>query len=225
MTFILVILTVAVIICIELLIKSREKRVNTHTELVSDHSTSIEVFDRYFHPGHTWAVISGQRNIVVGIDDFSSRMMGAIAEIELPDVGRSVHQGEPLTQLRHGERVLNQVSPISGKVVEVNTRLRQHPELLIDSPLERGWIAKIVPTNLETDLRNLMNGLGADGWRDAVHAQLINLFSSRIGIALQDGGQLVKNLGDYFSDDEWNRLVKQFFPSILPNQKQNKLTN
>ena len=225
MTFILVILTVAIVICIELLLKSQERRANTYSELVTEHPTSFEVFDRYFHPGHTWALISGPRNIIVGIDDFSSRMVGAVAKIDLPGVGQLIHQGEPLTLLRNGARVLAQVSPISGKVVEVNKRLRRHPELLNESPLERGWIAKIVPTNLETDLRNLLKGFAADGWRDAVHAQLIQLFSPRIGIVLQDGGQPIQNLGDYLSDDEWNRLVQQFFPTVPPNQKQNKLIN
>jgi glycine cleavage system H lipoate-binding protein len=225
MTFILVILTVAIILSVEVLRKSRKSQRHESPELVTEHPTSFEVFDRYFHPGHTWAMVSGSRNVIVGIDDFSSRIIGAVERIELPSVGRTVRQGEPLTFLRHGTRNLAQVAPISGKVVDVNGRLAHHPELLNESPLERGWIAKIVPTSFETDLRNLLKGVVADGWRDAVRLQLVQLFSPKIGIVIQDGGQLVQNFGDHLSDDEWNRLVQQFFPTVLPNQYPTKSMN
>ncbi len=225
MTFILVILTAAIIVSVELVGRSRKRQRHEIPDLITEHPTSFEVFDRYFHPGHTWAMVSGSPNVVVGVDDFSSRMIGDVSKIDLPVVGQTIHQGESLALLFHGSRNLVQVSPISGKVVDVNKKLRRNPELLNDSPLERGWIAKLLPTSLETDLRNLLKGIVADGWRDAVRTQLIQLFSPKIGTVLQDGGQLVQNLGDYFSDEEWNRLVQQFFPIVLPNQNQNRPMN
>jgi glycine cleavage system H protein len=34
-------------------------------------------------------------------------------------------------------------SPISGKVIEVNTKLDDSPELINDSPYDDGWIVKL----------------------------------------------------------------------------------
>jgi glycine cleavage system H lipoate-binding protein len=221
MTFILVILTSAVILSLELIRRSQVKPILANPELVLEHPASYDVFDRYFHPGHTWAMISGSSSVTVGVDDFSSCMIGNLSKIELPAIGQMIHQGDPFTLLCHGSRNLVQVSPISGKVVEVNKKLTRNPGLINDSPLKRGWIIKVLPTSLETDLRNLLKGVVADGWRDAVRTQLIQLFSPRIGIVVQDGGQLVQGLGDHLSDDEWNRLVRRFFPLITPIKFQN----
>ena len=48
-------------------------------------------------------------------------------------------------------------APISGKVVETNQNLVENPELLNGHPYTDGWIAKIQPTNLDRELKSLMN--------------------------------------------------------------------
>jgi len=220
MTIILVILTMAIIFSFEIFRRSRRKEVNKNAELVTEHPASFDVFDRYFHPGHTWALVSGPRGVIVGSDDFSSRIIGKIATIDLPVVGQLIQQGEPLACLHHGMRRLAQIAPISGKVIAINKKLKDHPELLNESPFEHGWIAKVLPSSLDTDLRNLLKGFVADGWRDGVRTKFIQLFSSRIGVVMQDGGQLVSDLGECFSDEEWNLIIQKFFPLVLPNKNQ-----
>lgn len=225
MTFILVILTSAVVLSVELIRRSQMKPKPSSPELVTEHPASFDVFDRYFHPGHTWALISASRSVTVGVDDFSSCMIGNLSKIELPAIGQMIHQGDPFALLHHGSRSLVQVSPISGKIVEVNKRLTRNPALINDSPLERGWIMRVLPTSLETESRNLLKGIVADGWRDAVRTQLIQLFSPQIGMVVQDGGQLVQSLGDHLSDDEWNHLILHFFPLVSLDKFQNKSMN
>jgi glycine cleavage system H lipoate-binding protein len=225
MTFLFVLLTLAVAIGFELIRRGRQKQVTEGPVVVTEYPSSFEVIDRYFHPGHTWVEVTGPKRVRVGIDDFSSRIMGAVEEIQLPAVGQSVRQGDTFVVLRHGLRKLPQVAPVSGKVAEVNRKLIKNPRLLNTAPLERGWVAKIVPTNLSLDLRNLLNGFAADGWRDAIRAQLIQLLSPSPGSVMQDGGQLVENLGEWLSDDQWNHLVHQFYPGIVSNQPQNKTQN
>jgi glycine cleavage system H protein len=225
MTPILVILTLAIIIAFEVVRRSRSKPALETREMVAEHPNDVEVFDRHFHPSHTWAIVSGSKTVTVGADDFSESIIGRLTSIDLPKVGRTFQQGEPIAYLHHGSRNLAQISPITGKVIEINEKLARHPTMLNDSPLERGWIAKILPSNLEIDLRNLLRGVAADGWRDAVRMELVRMFSPSFGPVLQDGGKLIENLGDHFSDDEWNRLVQKFFPIITPKQQQNKSKN
>ncbi len=225
MTFALVLLFVALAITIEVIRRKRQKAIAAGALLITEYPTSFDVFDRYFHPGHTWVEISKPQKVKVGVDDFSSRIMGAVEEVQLPLEGQSVRQGDALVVLRHGFRKLTQVAPISGKVVEVNKKLNKDPQLLNTAPFERGWVAKIAPTNLGSDLRNLLKGFAADGWRDAVRAQLIQLLSPAPNSVMQDGGQLVENVGDWLSDEQWNRLVRQFYPDMTSNPSQNKPRN
>lgn len=226
MTFILVILTVAIVISFELLRKAHQKKAHHAPELVKEHPSSFEVSDRYFHPAHTWVMVTNaETKVTVGTDDFSERIVGTLSGLELPGVGQMLQQGEPFAKLRHGIRVLAQVAPISGMVVEVNEELERNPTALNASPLDRGWIAKIIPSSLRTDLRNLLSGATADAWREAVHTQLIQMFAPNIGTMLQDGGEFVKNFGDRISDDDWKRLIHEFFPGVAENQSQNKPKN
>jgi glycine cleavage system H protein len=39
-----------------------------------------------------------------------------------------------------------------------NQELEETPELINESPYEKGWICKINPSNLQEELKNLMQG-------------------------------------------------------------------
>jgi glycine cleavage system H protein len=43
-------------------------------------------------------------------------------------------------------------------VESANQELEDTPELINENPYEKGWICKIIPSNLEEELKNLMKG-------------------------------------------------------------------
>ena len=47
---------------------------------------------------------------------------------------------------------------VSGTVLEVNEELEDSPELVNQGPYDRGWMLKVEPSNLEEDLKNLIQG-------------------------------------------------------------------
>ena len=49
-------------------------------------------------------------------------------------------------------------APISGKVESFNEALEDSPELINESPYEKGWMFKVSPSNLQEELKNLMQG-------------------------------------------------------------------
>ena len=220
MTFILVTLTLALIIGVEWYRSSKRKLEDRPSEMITEHPNLADVFERYFHPGHTWALITGARSIKVGSDDFSSRVVGSLTAVDLPRVGQKVHQGEPIARLHHGNRVLLQLSPVTGRILQVNTALSAHPTILNDSPFELGWIARVKPEKLELDLRNLLKGVVAERWHEAVRYEIVQFFSPNVGAALQDGGELVPDLGDHCTDKEWENFVQKFFPKVTTQQIQ-----
>jgi len=113
--------------------------------------------DLYYDKEHCWCRV--EDNVVVtGTTDFAQKMAGEIVYVQLPLVGKSVTQGKPCAALESGKWVGRIYAVVSGKVKEVNEELEDTPDLINGGPYEQGWIFKIEPSNLEEDLKNLMQG-------------------------------------------------------------------
>jgi glycine cleavage system H protein len=115
--------------------------------------------DLYYHKEHYWAKVDGGM-VIMGSNDFAQKLAGQIVYVELPSVGKTVDQGKPFGSMESGKWVGRVYAPVSGKVEVVNEELEDTPELINESPYEKGWICKIAPSNLEGDLKNLMHGEG-----------------------------------------------------------------
>ncbi len=113
--------------------------------------------DLYYHKEHFWARVEG--NIVVmGTNDFAQKLAGQIVYVELPSPGRAVEQGKPCGSMESGKWVGRIYAPISGKVESSNEALEDSPELINESPYEKGWMFIVNPSNLEEELKNLIQG-------------------------------------------------------------------
>ncbi len=111
----------------------------------------------YYHKEHFWAKVDG--NIVtVGTTDFAQKLAGQIVFAELPPAGKVVEQGKPCGSMESGKWVGRIYSPISGKVESSNQELEDTPELINESPYEKGWMFKVNASNLQEELKNLMQG-------------------------------------------------------------------
>lgn len=217
MTLILVLLTVAILIALELIKSSKRETVAGLRRITISAPPATEVIERYFHPGHVWALVGKSDVVTVGVDDFAQHVIGELDEVGLPLLGKSLKQGEPFVTLRRGKRTLVQVAPLSGVVVGVNEKLTHDPKIINRSVYERGWIGKLQPTNLRTELRNLLKGAFAERWEESVRAQLIQWFTPNVGLVIQDGGHMIQNIGDLLEDEEWDRLTKEFFSTVSPS--------
>ncbi len=111
----------------------------------------------YYHKEHFWAKVDG--NIVtVGTTDFAQKLAGQIVFAELPPAGKVVEQGKPCGSMESGKWVGRIYSPISGKVESSNQELEDTPELINESPYEKGWMFKVDASKLQEELKNLMQG-------------------------------------------------------------------
>jgi glycine cleavage system H protein len=214
MVFIFVILFATVVIGIEIFRRSRARVAAVPRARMVVSPSTPSVIERYFHPGHCWALVKTPQLATVGIDDFAQHLIGAVDAVEFPPEGYTVYQGQPVITLRHGTKTLTQVAPISGVVERINRRLATHPTLVNRSPYDRGWVLRMVPTNLRNDIHNLLRGGVAERWQEAVRIQLIKWFSPKLGTVLQDGGEFVANISDLLTDREWEQLLHEFFPYV-----------
>ncbi|MBI5711144.1 MAG: glycine cleavage system protein H [Candidatus Eisenbacteria bacterium] len=211
MVLILVILTVAIFLLVERFLLPAEAALDQ--PLARPRAPAFAASrPRYLHPGHAWVALQGARSAVLGIADLAPRLLGRIERVDLPRVGDRVRQGEPFITLHRGTKSLRPVAPLSGVVREVNRALAAQPTLINDSPYERGWVARVEPAGLGTELTGLMSGALAEHWQEAARMELIRWFAPTPVPALPDGGPAVDDLSDRLGDDEWERLVREFFP-------------
>lgn len=107
-----------------------------------------------FTKEHEWITIK-EGLAVMGISDFAQRQIGDIVSIELPRVGSRFRYMETMAIIDSVKASSDIYCPVSGEVVEANEELLERPELVNESPYERGWIVKMKPSNMD-DLDSLM---------------------------------------------------------------------
>ena len=82
---------------------------------------------------HEWIELSGDRG-KVGITDYAQQQLGDVVYIELPDVGAKLKQGQSFGTIESVKAVSELYAPVSGEVVEVNTALKDKPEIVNRDP-------------------------------------------------------------------------------------------
>lgn len=106
---------------------------------------------------HEWVDLQpGAKIATVGVTNHAQKELGEIVYVELPQIGKSVSGGAEAAVLESTKAAADVYAPISGTIVEVNTRLKEAPELINQSPEKEGWIFKIQP-NAPTELQKLMS--------------------------------------------------------------------
>ncbi len=88
-----------------------------------------------------WLRIEGVEG-VVGITDYAQDQLGDIVYIELPTPGSMFQRGQSLGVVESVKAVADLFAPASGEVLVVNEDLADAPELVNESPYERGWMVR-----------------------------------------------------------------------------------
>lgn len=104
---------------------------------------------------HEWIHVQGDIGIV-GITDYAQHELGDVVYVDLPEVGDRFEAGEPFGSVESVKAVSEIFCPVRGEVVEVNTALRDTPELINKSPHEQAWMIKLRIED-STELDNLMS--------------------------------------------------------------------
>jgi glycine cleavage system H protein len=117
----------------------------------------------YYSEEYTWARVENGK-VRIGITDYAQKQLREIVFVELPSAGDTVTQNEPFGTVESVKAVSDLVAPVSGKIEEVNGEVGDKPELLNESPYDKGWLIVVSPTNLDADLKALMDFNKAVEW-------------------------------------------------------------
>ena len=97
--------------------------------------------DLKYTKDHEWVRVSGD-TAAVGITDYAQQQLGDVVFVELPDVGSTVTAGESFGSIESVKAVSELFAPLTGEVVEVNPRLKDHPETVNSEPFD-AWMVRI----------------------------------------------------------------------------------
>jgi glycine cleavage system H protein len=118
--------------------------------------------DRRYTKDHEWVALSGSRGRV-GITDYAQNQLGDVVFVELPEVGRTVTQGQSCGTIESVKAVSELYCPVSGKVVEVNGAVTSKPEVVNTDP-HGTWLIVVELSNL----KEVDNLLTSDQYADLV---------------------------------------------------------
>ena len=98
--------------------------------------------DLKYTKSHEWIKIKDDI-AVVGITDHAQEELTDIVFVELPKAGKKVKQGEELCVVESVKSVSEIYAPVSGKIVKVNSKLDDSPEIINESPYDNGWLVEL----------------------------------------------------------------------------------
>lgn len=164
-----------------------------------------------FHPGHTWVCDEGRQNARVGMDAFASRLFGKIDRVETVELNRWVRQGQKLWTVTRDGKSVDMLSPIEGVVVSLNHQVIKNPELLSSDPYKDGWICVVKAPDMQTNMKNLIQGPLVAPWMQNTLSRLSSLATQFAPAMAQDGGLPVSGLLMQMDPVTQERVVKEFF--------------
>jgi len=128
-----------------------------------------------YTPKHTWAQITPEGNIRVGLSDYAQRHLEGIAYIYTEALGKEVKKMEPFGVAETWMFMFDLYAPVSGKVVKFNDNLRNEPHLINEDPYREGWIIEIKPKNsltLEQELKGMLSLRQYNKWVSKLEGRL-----------------------------------------------------
>lgn len=100
--------------------------------------------DLLYTEDHEYLKPAGVADVMyIGVTDFAQGELGDIVFIELPKVGATFKKHDVFGTIEAVKAVSELYAPVSGEVVEINSRLDAEPALVNSSPYGDGWMVKM----------------------------------------------------------------------------------
>jgi glycine cleavage system H lipoate-binding protein/ABC-type phosphate transport system substrate-binding protein len=152
----------------------------------------------FFNKNHSWAFMEKDGFVRIGIDDFLSRVTGALTNIKLKEPGERIKKGDHVFSIiQHGKQ-LDIQSPVTGTIVKSNTQLLSDTSLINQDPYAAGWVYEIEPLNWLSEIGSFMMGLEYTEWITKEFVRLKDFMANCCKnkehnlpiMVMQDGGEL-----------------------------------
>ncbi len=113
---------------------------------------------KYFRLGYSsWMNKDLDGSVLIGATNLFIKTLDQIKSIELMSLNSTITQASGAVKIITEDGLIHQLySVISGTIISTNERLIKEPELLEKDPYFDGWIYRIIPTELEYEMKLLI---------------------------------------------------------------------
>ncbi|UCH70027.1 MAG: glycine cleavage system protein GcvH [Candidatus Bathyarchaeota archaeon] len=112
--------------------------------------------DLYYSKEHEWVRVKG-KTAVIGITDYAQKSLHEVVYVEIPMIASQIKQSQSIGSAESVKSVSDIFTPISGEIIDINTKLTESPELVNKDPYGEGWIAKVQLVNFGDDSKKLLS--------------------------------------------------------------------
>lgn len=175
--------------------------------------------DRRYGTGHTWIQAGhrrGEPTVRIGVDGFAAGLMPRPVGATAAGAPRDVERGSIICRIEFRDGQLAVRTPVEGRSARENPALRDHPELIVESPYRDGWLVDLLPARIDGTPGELVD---ADQAR--AHATLhLRHFRRRValhlltdtmaaGPCLADGGEPLTSLVDILGGRQYLQILAE----------------
>jgi len=166
--------------------------------------------DYFFHNGHTWARIESGGYIRIGLDDFALKLLGKADALDLPLMGKELNMDQAGWGLKRKDKQADVLSPVNGVIVEVNSKVRENPELANREPYGEGWLFSVRNPDIKKTVKKLMTDKDSLEWMGCEVDNLEKMIEQVAGPLSADGGYLQEDIYGNLPGLDWQALTKTF---------------
>jgi len=169
-------------------------------------------------PGHTWARLEPDGSVLVGLDDFATRILGRIDRLEVVAAGAEVEREDAAVVLHQNDKSMAFPSPVEGTVAAINAEALRRPARVRTEPYGTGWLLRLRPRHLAAQLHELRLGAEARSWFADELARFGEFLGRQIpadavGATAQDGGLPVVGVLEQLDASAWEQFEAEFLVS------------
>jgi glycine cleavage system H protein len=96
-----------------------------------------------FAKTHEWLRPEQDGTAVIGITDYAQEQLGDIVFVDIPSIGEELAADDIFGYLEAVKTVADLYLPVDAKVLEANPALSDEPQLVNQSPYDKGWLVRI----------------------------------------------------------------------------------
>jgi glycine cleavage system H protein len=111
--------------------------------------------DLLYTESHEWVKDEGNQ-VTGGLTDYAQSQLKDIVYVDMPEVGSEFKKGDSLGVVESVKTVADVYSPITGRVIEGNFTLKDHPQFVNEDPYGKGWLVKMEIQDRE-ELKELLS--------------------------------------------------------------------
>jgi glycine cleavage system H protein len=106
---------------------------------------------------HEWVRVEGNIGII-GITDYAQGELGDVVFIDIDPGLKEISKGSSFGTIEAVKTVSDMFAPFSGKLIEINKKLSDSPEVVNSDPYGEGWMVKAELSD-PADLDDLLDAL------------------------------------------------------------------